>query len=491
MKNKGFTLIELLAVIIVIAIIAVIIIPKVNDAIETSKKGAAQTSALNYINAVDTYSMNKKLNKENMSLEGTYNVNENGELYNVTDTYEIEYTGGKIQNGEITYSNDEFSLGCLTINGYKININERKETTVEKGTCEYAKIANYDLYTNDYAHEYLALALEKYSSLESQTLKNVSEMETDANVQPTDGWVLFDIENDKVIIKDYSLKFGDYVINSNNVITKNGTLGSQPIIRTVVYTDENGVSYFNPEWIKITPLYYNPVEGKSCNKDEYENNEGKLGNTGCLMWYAYSENNDETVNMILDHNTKAITHPLASFDDNYNGPAQFFMEELNNDTKNWTNTPTRTDSYAVNWKVGTEESGYTEYQYTINYAGYKARIISAEEIALITKNYTWSLYTSSYYFDTLTNSKDDNIKSAGDSLYSWLFNNTAYCTGYGCDVQVTNLGHGYWTGTPTTLNDSMWGVNSYGMIILGDANENDARRGIRPVITVAKNVIFK
>ena len=136
MKRNAFTLIELLAVIIIIGVIAVIIIPKINDALESSKKGAAQTSALNYVKAVDTYYMNKKMNKEKISLDGTYVINDNGELYNATNTYKIEYTGGVLKNGKLTYNKDEFISGCLTINGYKIDINENKETTIEKGECQ-------------------------------------------------------------------------------------------------------------------------------------------------------------------------------------------------------------------------------------------------------------------------------------------------------------------------------------------------------------------
>ena len=54
MNKKGFTLIELLAVIVVLAIIALIATPMVLNTIEDARRGAAQSSALAYISAVET-----------------------------------------------------------------------------------------------------------------------------------------------------------------------------------------------------------------------------------------------------------------------------------------------------------------------------------------------------------------------------------------------------------------------------------------------------
>ena len=51
--NKGFTLIELLAVIVILAIIALIATPTILGVIETARKGAAESSALGYIDAVE------------------------------------------------------------------------------------------------------------------------------------------------------------------------------------------------------------------------------------------------------------------------------------------------------------------------------------------------------------------------------------------------------------------------------------------------------
>lgn len=52
-KNQGFTLVELLAVIVILAVIALIATPNVLSMIEMAKKGAAESSAISYVDAID------------------------------------------------------------------------------------------------------------------------------------------------------------------------------------------------------------------------------------------------------------------------------------------------------------------------------------------------------------------------------------------------------------------------------------------------------
>lgn len=53
LNKKGFTLIELLAVIVILAIIALIATPMILGVIDKAKKGAVESSALGYIDAVE------------------------------------------------------------------------------------------------------------------------------------------------------------------------------------------------------------------------------------------------------------------------------------------------------------------------------------------------------------------------------------------------------------------------------------------------------
>lgn len=74
-SNKGFTLIELLAVIVILAIIALIATPIVLDVIDTAKKGAKESSALGYINAVENQVMFNQVDDTKAPIKaGSYTV---------------------------------------------------------------------------------------------------------------------------------------------------------------------------------------------------------------------------------------------------------------------------------------------------------------------------------------------------------------------------------------------------------------------------------
>ncbi len=83
MKNKGFTLIELLAVIVILAIIALIAFPVINKIVDKSRKGAAEASALNYIDTVEKYVVLHDLD----STKYPYELKNN--TFNVADDTEI------------------------------------------------------------------------------------------------------------------------------------------------------------------------------------------------------------------------------------------------------------------------------------------------------------------------------------------------------------------------------------------------------------------
>ena len=62
LNKKGFTLIELLAVIVILAIIMLIATPTILSIIEDARQGAARSSAMGYINAIEKEMMASKVN---------------------------------------------------------------------------------------------------------------------------------------------------------------------------------------------------------------------------------------------------------------------------------------------------------------------------------------------------------------------------------------------------------------------------------------------
>lgn len=73
--NKGFTLIELLAVIVILAIIALIATPVILGVVETARKGAAQSSILGYVDAVEKQVMINEMDDTKTAIaDGEYTI---------------------------------------------------------------------------------------------------------------------------------------------------------------------------------------------------------------------------------------------------------------------------------------------------------------------------------------------------------------------------------------------------------------------------------
>ena len=113
-KSLGFTLIELLAIIVILAIIAVITVPVILDIIENAKKSTAETSALGYLNAVETKIVMNNLDKtKNGIKDGNYSVDE---LSNMG----VEVNGNKPTSGSVIITNNKIKDCTLMIDKYEI-----------------------------------------------------------------------------------------------------------------------------------------------------------------------------------------------------------------------------------------------------------------------------------------------------------------------------------------------------------------------------------
>ncbi len=241
-----------------------------------------------------------------------------------------------------------------------------------------------------------------------------------------------------------------------------------------------------------------------CNETNYSSTPGIK--TGCMKFYIFKENNDGTMDMILDHNT-SVGIPWSLYQENssyvnYKGPREA-LYQLYEDTKDWSCIPSLTSSnnYTVSWTYSGSNHSYTidytknlsasnSYEYDINPSAYKARFITAEEVALITNN-DWSLSNRWFYLDS--KNQVNGRTSDNPSDYAWLYENVYDCEQYGCkkqdNVQISgNYDYGYWTSS-TSIDDSFHAYGGDRKGFIGYSDVNNIYYGVRPVISVSKAIL--
>ena len=136
--KKGFTLIELLAVIVILAVISLIAIPQITKIVETSKKNAAMLGAESYAHAVETQSISNELKGLGSIKDGIYEI---GSL-------NVNIKGQSPKSGVFTVKGGKVTDAKLCINGFSIDVVNRKSNLSEKDYCNNAD-ATVTFYTDD------------------------------------------------------------------------------------------------------------------------------------------------------------------------------------------------------------------------------------------------------------------------------------------------------------------------------------------------------
>ena len=464
MKNKkGFTLIELLAVIVVLAIIALIATPIVMNTIKNAKKGAAERSADSYVKQVEVAVAEERLSK-NEVLEGEYQITSDGNLCRDKSAscsddkkIKIEMNGKKPTSGTITISNGEVeNSSTMTIGDYSLVYSDNKWTAM--------KVETYRL---------------------SYNLKNVSG-EKITTISSTETKTLTYTAN-----TGYQLPDSITVTGATHIWDKEtGTLILSKATGDVVVTivGEEIPLYKNGEVV-----YFNVTTGEKCLSSNYTETQSNTGaKEGCMKFYAFNDDGKDTVNLILDHNTTA-TVAWNSSGSNALGPKEV-LDKLKSDTSSWKGTETPS-----NYTMDQSTQG-SKAKYTIDYSNYKARLITANEIAQITGNTTWNEKTANnkYFFDTKTTSASATCKSGNTTgcKYGWLYDRTnTSCTKQGClnNADSSMSGVGYWTSSSHAVySNYAWSVHYYARV---DYDADMSSRGVgvsyaygvRPVIEVLKS----
>ena len=256
--------------------------------------------------------------------------------------------------------------------------------------------------------------------------------------------------------------------------------------------DTNNKTYTNGEVV-----YFNVDTGEKC--DNYTETQSNTGvKSGCMKFYAFNDDGGDTLNLLLDHNTTASV-VWNSSGSNASGPNEL-LTQLKTDTDAWQGTEIPSN-YTMD-----QSSQSSKAKYTIDYSNYKARIITANEIAKITGNTEWDEQTANrmFYFDTNTSTpsltcyydNDHDLGNATECKYGWLYDRTSEnCTIIGCLNNSDSSTLGYWTASSSGKIDYMaWHVGIiYGLNIAGnlesdsDMADINKSNGVRPVIEVLKS----
>ncbi len=209
-----------------------------------------------------------------------------------------------------------------------------------------------------------------------------------------------------------------------------------------------------------TVVYFNPVTGKECSASEYTDTQSVAGiKEGCMKWYIFLDSEESAVyNLLLNHNTTSDPVVWNSSGNNYDGPKEV-IEKLKETTENWTGVPNRTDNYSVNWTYDNQNYGYT-----VDYNGYRARLIEAEEVAKILKLNDFKL----------------NYSTDKPSVDNWIQADSV-------------VGRYYWTISPDTNGlTNIWRITHFFYSHSSNQalyDDGTTWAGTRPVITISKSVI--
>ena len=265
---------------------------------------------------------------------------------------------------------------------------------------------------------------------------------------PTKGWLTIE----KGLVINYSFVIGKYVVTKGSETVKGDEPAKSEEVTKTGPTQELGTEEDTYKAI----VYLDPTDlTKYCDESNSISTTGTK--EGCMKWYAYSDNGTN-YEMILDHNTTAT---VAWNSTGNNSEMKEVKKTLEEDTEKWNSS-------------------------------LNTRLITANEVAIITNNINFNSSSSIEWFCFDTNESDEInscSKTQGTSKYAWLFDYTKGCTNYGCNVSGTT-NYGYWTSTPVYgTTGTAWRIYMNGSIDYSVNVDYAVSNGVRPVITVLKNKI--
>lgn len=406
MKKKGFTLIELLAVIVILAVIALIVTPIVTNVIEGARKGAANASALGYIDAVEKYMIMHDMNPEKYP----YELKKGEKYYLIEDSSLIASSGfsfiKKVYAEEEVnniYLNDFITVkGDMPYDGFIVIGSNNKVKSAS------LVIGNYKADCED----------------------NVCESEKiDMNIVNVNS---ISISNtDKELFIGNTLKI-DYVIRPEDATNKTVTWTSSD--ENIAIVDNNGfVTGISEGTATITAKTKNKksatitldVKKKIICKRAESATYGTIGQEGVL---AAGDNFDcdLTGDGVFDERFYYISDyydtTTGEYDNSYAVLMYSEVTTSSNYNDAFTNLPTIEEWPNVSLYKTTRtiwDAGFKKTLGDVDFSNYSARLLNLKELAKIESSYTASGALASYNY--LMNPKGwiltENYSSVYDGAY--------------------------------------------------------------------------
>ena len=327
-------------------------------------------------------------------------------------------------------------------------------------------------------------------------------IQPDGNLCPTSGCgendkdkITIDMSGNKPTSGKIKITNGSVDQSSSSMTVGSYEVAYNPTTNKYEATEKGSTTPDTPQPTKTYTngevVYFNVDNGTKCsNYTETQSNTGTK--SGCMKFYAFNDDGKDTVNLILDHNTTATVAWNNTYTDgsgkkiNAKGPKEV-LDQLKSDTGSWVGTITP-ENYSMD-----QSTQVSKAKYTIDYSDYKARLITAQEVAQITGNTGWDEKTASnwYYFDSKATTASDTCKEGNTTgcKYGWLYDRTKTdCTKYGCLNNSDKSTYGYWTvSSRADISDFAWIVYYYALVSSTNVGNVDYDYGVRPVITVLKS----
>ena len=252
-----------------------------------------------------------------------------------------------------------------------------------------------------------------------------------------------------VIFSGIAVFATEEMIESNDVRYKNKTVEAS---LDELYVKANAKNLGAEKICKLIDTTYGRFASVG---SEYECTVGTNDGTDIKYnFYLLAENNDNTVDLIMDSN-------------------------INSGTLDWNNTMKYIDNNNLK----------TNWENVLN-----VDLPEAQAIANAVGRTEWKAAENSnwWYFDKNGDSYGQTqvATSSNPSNYAWLFNHLNNCTQAGCTDASGGSSYGYWTRDLISNTARAWRVNWDGGLNNNDAVSNADSHGVRPVIIVLKTNLY-